>query len=335
MVSRLMLVSALLMASSATGFGAEVIRVNDEKAYLGVYLGSGDDEGVTILRLVSDESPAAIAGLEAGDLIIGFDGTEVSDVSGLVKVIRASSPGTKVVVDLLRDGREQAVAVVLGTRPNKGQVRILKLLKDGEDLSFGQGGHGFFFKGGHGFPGELSEVFEGMDFDFEVGSIKIEVQCEDGEGTVSIERDGETETHEFDCDGDWDSNKSMMFNWHGSVEGEEGGHAFAMKIPHVFEMDIPNLDMEELHVQLRELKELGALKGLHSLHGLKGMRHFSAIGGRKSASTRFDIDSDGTITVTVTKGDAELNLNFDDANDLERSRPDLFEKYEDLISELD
>lgn len=331
MVSRLALVSMFLMAGSATGFGAEVIRVDDEngKAYLGVYLGSGDDEGVTILRLVSDESPAAIAGLEAGDLIIGFDGAEVSDVAGLVKVIRASSPGTKVVVDLMRDGRQQAVAVVLGTRPNKGQVRVLKLHMGGNDLSFGEGGHGFFFKGGHGFPGELSEVFEDMDFDFEGGSIKIKVECEDGEGTVSIERDGETETHEFDCEGDWDSDKSMMFNWHGSDDGEEGGHAFAMKIPHVFEMDIPNLDMGKLHL---ELKELGALKGLH---GLKGLRHFAPISGHHSASTRFDIDSDGTITVTVTKGDAELNLNFDDASDLERSRPDLFEKYEDLMSELD
>lgn len=329
MVSRLMLVSALLMASSATGFGAEVIRVNDEKAYLGVYLGSGDDEGATILRLVSDESPAAMAGLEAGDLIIGFDGAEVSDVAGLVKVIRDSAPGAKVVIDLIRDGREQAVAVVLGTRPDKVHVKTFKLHLDGNDLSFGHGGHGFFFKGGHGFPGELSEVFEGMDFDFEGGSIKIKVECQDGEGTVSIERDGETETHEFDCEGDWNSDKSMMFNWHGSDHGEEGGHAFAMKIPHVFEMNIPNLDMEKLHLELMELKELGALKGLH------GLRHFSAIGGRNSASTRFDIDSDGAITVTVTKGDAELNLNFDDADDLERSRPDLFEKYEDLMSELE
>lgn len=334
MVSRLALVSMFLMAGSATGFAAEVLSFGDKagKAYLGVYLGAGDDEGVTILRLVSDESPAAIAGLEAGDLIIGFDGAEVSDVAGLVEVIRASAPGTKVVVDLMRDGQEQAVAVVLGTRPNKGQIRVLKLHKDGNDLCFGQGGHGFFFKGGHGFPGELSKLFEGMDFDFEGGSIKVKVECEDGEGTVSIERNGETETHEFDCEGDWNSDKSMMFNWHSSDDGEEGGHAFAMKIPHVFGMDIPNLDMEGLHLELMELKELGALKGLHGLHGL---RHFSAIGGHNRASTRFDIDSDGTITVTVTKGDAELNLNFDNASDLERSRPDLFEKYEDLISELD
>lgn len=331
MVSRLALVSMFLIAGSATGFAAEVLSFGDKagKAYLGVYLGAGDDEGVTILRLVSDESPAAIAGLEAGDLIIGFDGAEVSDVAGLVEVIQASVPGTKVVVDLMRDGRAQAVAVVLGTRPNNTHAQILKLHMAGKDLAFGKGGHGFFLRGSHGFPGELSEVFEGMDFDFDGGSIKIQVECEDGEGTVSIERDGETETHEFDCEGDWNSDKSMMFNWHSSDDGEEGGHAFAMRIPHGFDIAIPNLDMEELHL---ELKELGALKGLH---GLKGLRHFSAIGGHNRASTRFDIDSDGTITVTVTKGDAELNLNFDNARDLERSRPDLFEKYEDLISELD
>ena len=55
----------------------------------------------------------------------------------------------------------------------------------------------------------------------------------------------------------------------------------------------------------------------------------------KSASTRFNVDSDGGITVTVRKGDSELNLNFESAADLKQSRPELYEKYADLIEELE
>jgi hypothetical protein len=65
------------------------------------------------------------------------------------------------------------------------------------------------------------------------------------------------------------------------------------------------------------------------------MRHYSAIHTQNSASTRFNVDSDGGITVTVRKGDSELNLNFDSAADLRRSRPELYEKYADLIEELE
>ncbi len=181
---------------------------------------------------------------------------------------------------------------------------------------------GFIFRSGdHEWPGDLEEIMENLDFDFEVGQIKVKVECEDGEGTVTIEKDGETEVHEFDCGEDWDAHKSMMFNWQG-LHGDDDNAMFAF--PHVLKLHIPDIDLDF------DLEDIG------SFHGLPGLRrHFSAIHTQKSASTRFNVDSDGGITVTVTKGDSELNLNFDSAADLERSRPELYEKYADLIEELE
>ncbi len=178
----------------------------------------------------------------------------------------------------------------------------------------------FILRSGDGeWSGELEKIMDGVDF--EAGQVKVKVECEDGEGTVTVERDGETTVHDFDCGEDWDAHKSMMFNWH-NLRGDDDNVMFGM--PHIMKLHIPNMDLDF------DLEDIG------SLHGLPGLkRHFSAIHMQKSASTRFNVDSDGGITVTVTKGDSELNLNFDSAADLERSRPELYEKYADLIEELE
>lgn len=328
MLSRLALSAAIVVVSSgmalAKGFGV-ASGPEEKKAWLGVYLGSvGDeDDGVKIVGLVGDDSPAAIAGIDDGDIIIRFDGRTVSDLKGLVEQIGSLSPGEKVNVDLNRDGEDISVAVVLGTRPMKFELKRLGRLGDHSFSWVGRGPKGIFLRGGdHAWSEELHEILGDLALE-DVGKVMIKIECEDGDGTVVIETDGDTETHDFDCAGDWDADKSFAFNWSGALDFDD--EHFSMHMPKILSLKIPNLDFD--------LDELDDLKAFQLHPRIKG--YLSRIHVRESANTRFNVDSDGGITVTVTKGDAELNLNFDSAADLQRNRPDLYDKYEDLISELE
>ena len=320
MWSKLAVTSAVVMMLAGTAT-AELVRLDTPggKGWLGVYLGTmKDGEGVKILGMVGDDSPATIAGLEEGDVILRLNGEKIGELKGLVEIIQDSSPGEKITLDLSRDGNNEIVVVVLGTRPSDVG---LKVLQGRREFDFGgKNPMAFMFRSGdHEWSGELEKIMEGLDF--EVGQIKVKVECEDGEGTVTIERDGDTQVHEFDCGENWDAHKSMMFNWQG-LHGDDDNVMFG--VPHIMKLHIPDIDLDF------SLEDIESLHGLPSLH-----RHFSAIHTQKSASTRFNVDSDGGITVTVRKGDSELNLNFDSAADLKESRPELYEKYADLIEELE
>jgi S1-C subfamily serine protease len=62
-------------------------------------------------------SPAAKAGLQAGDIITAVNGTKLDATHPLDMVTSQSAPGDSVKLDVLRDGKTIELTVVLGTRP--------------------------------------------------------------------------------------------------------------------------------------------------------------------------------------------------------------------------
>jgi serine protease Do len=62
------------------------------------------------------EGPAEDAGIEAGDIILRFDGVDVADVRDLVNQVGAAEVGKTVDVVVLRNGEEMTIAVTLGRR---------------------------------------------------------------------------------------------------------------------------------------------------------------------------------------------------------------------------
>lgn len=109
--------------------------------------------GLVITR-VSAESPAARAGLRVGDVILRFDGEQVTTYRKLQRLVSEAAPEQTVRLSISRGGSEQEVSVTLGTRPNSFQAlsrvygaqaqsaeagRALEALRNQGTIGFGWG----------------------------------------------------------------------------------------------------------------------------------------------------------------------------------------------------
>ena len=90
------------------------VRIQDVTEDMAEALGLASAKGA----LVSDvpEGPAMDAGMQAGDVIISFDGREVEDTRGLVRQVGNTEVGKAVRVVVNRDGATQTLLVTLGRR---------------------------------------------------------------------------------------------------------------------------------------------------------------------------------------------------------------------------
>ena len=83
------------------------------KVQLGIR--STTDEGEPGLRIVfvTDESSAALAGIEVGDRMVRWGDSELRDRSVLIDQLRKHEPGDVVDVIVIRDGEEKTLKVEL------------------------------------------------------------------------------------------------------------------------------------------------------------------------------------------------------------------------------
>lgn len=103
---------------SATAAGAA--RAQDSlprRAFVGASAAASPTGMGIVVRAVVPGSPAATAGLEAGDIITRVGTRDIASVDQFVDAARALHPRDKVSVALLRDGRAAAVVLVPRERP--------------------------------------------------------------------------------------------------------------------------------------------------------------------------------------------------------------------------
>jgi serine protease Do len=94
---------------------------------LGVMIKPVDDDVVKALKLdraqgaivvsVSPSSAAQKAGLQAGDIILAYNGRSIDQGADLPPLVSMTKPGTTVPVEILRDGKDKTVSVTIGTMP--------------------------------------------------------------------------------------------------------------------------------------------------------------------------------------------------------------------------
>lgn len=85
-----------------------------KKGYLGVMIENAE-AGVRITEVLED-SPAASAGLQAGDVITSIGETPVTGMEGLVQAVSTHAPGEAVTVSYLRDGTAATTTATLSER---------------------------------------------------------------------------------------------------------------------------------------------------------------------------------------------------------------------------
>ncbi len=72
-----------------------------------------------LISQVTGGSPAEKAGLKSGDIITAVNGKQIDDARSLRVTIASMSPGTKVDVAYLREGKADTVQAILGQLPEK------------------------------------------------------------------------------------------------------------------------------------------------------------------------------------------------------------------------
>jgi PDZ domain-containing secreted protein len=229
----------LVLVVVALAVSAGVIFAQDTatsaKAWLGVAVVESDSQ-VTIAR-VQTGSPADAANLLINDVIVSFNGTEITSASGLVEAVQAAAPGDTVTVEVQRNGEPVSVEVTLTSTPTSGRdalasadpLTVAQIILHA-DLSAVDGGF------------EVTNVLSSRNpFELQVGDVvtaindqaitELDVQAlhtamrnaQSSTVTLSVTRAGESITLDVDMLG----GRGMGMHGHGmGGRGQRGGQGF-------------------------------------------------------------------------------------------------------------
>lgn len=90
--------------------------------------------GVEVLSVVP-EGPAAKSGLRVGDIILAIDGVEMTDANTLIQYVARKSPNTKLNTQILRQGKNTQVEILLEERPIQESIERPVAMTEDESMS--------------------------------------------------------------------------------------------------------------------------------------------------------------------------------------------------------
>jgi len=94
------------------------VQIQPVTAGIADSLGLKKAEGALVDEPQAD-SPAAKAGVQAGDVITAVNGTPVKDARDLARTIGMMAPNSTVKLDIVREGQEKTVSLTLAEMPNE------------------------------------------------------------------------------------------------------------------------------------------------------------------------------------------------------------------------
>lgn len=106
-----------LRASGKVSRGRLGVVIQEVSKELAESLGLAKPMGA-VVNSVEKGGPAEKAGIEAGDVILKFDGKTISSSADLPRMVGITRPGTRSMVQLWRKGATQEIGVVIGEVPD-------------------------------------------------------------------------------------------------------------------------------------------------------------------------------------------------------------------------
>lgn len=103
------------LPSLLAGKGASSSSSQSGSAFLGVSVGDSPTGQGALIDAVEGGSPAASAGLEAGDVVTAFGNTQINNASGLVSAVHAKQAGDTVTITVDRNGSTLRLRATLGS----------------------------------------------------------------------------------------------------------------------------------------------------------------------------------------------------------------------------
>ncbi|HEX2763538.1 MAG TPA: Do family serine endopeptidase [Allosphingosinicella sp.] len=111
-----------------------------QRGYIGVSLQDLDDDiaaslGIPknqgeLIRAVTAGGPAARAGIQQGDVVVSVNGRPVTPDESLAYLVSRQPIGSKVPIELVRDGQRRTVTVAIGVRPTEEELAKLNGIED-------------------------------------------------------------------------------------------------------------------------------------------------------------------------------------------------------------
>ncbi|BFM07621.1 DegQ family serine endoprotease [Halioxenophilus aromaticivorans] len=124
--------------------------------------------GGALVARIESGSPADKSDLEVGDIIVEFNGQRIAQSSDLPHVVGSTEPGSKVPVEVMREGKEKTLSVTVATLESRGGA--IAASNGGKSATDG---------------GRLGMAVESLDKD-----VKEELGVDAGVLVVSISPDG-------------------------------------------------------------------------------------------------------------------------------------------------
>lgn len=118
-IDEAMRVSDQLRASGRVSRGRIGVQIESVTKEVAESIGLGKPQGA-LVRGVEVGSPAEQAGIEAGDVIIGYDGKVVEKASDLPRMVGGTKPGTKTTVKVFHRGGTRDLSIVIAEVPSEG-----------------------------------------------------------------------------------------------------------------------------------------------------------------------------------------------------------------------
>ncbi len=106
------------------------ILIQDVTRELAESFGMERPHGALVAKILPD-SPALMAGFEVGDVVVKYNGKEISFSSDLPPMVGSSKIGSRVPVEIIRRGKTKTLHVTIAELPDDDKLKIAAGGKDG------------------------------------------------------------------------------------------------------------------------------------------------------------------------------------------------------------